>query len=266
MSDNYLGRLEFWKASRPPLARCELGKKSRPPPLPEGGRRTYVHGRLEDELHKDLRAWFSGQDERALRRVVRDLEPCLRPSSGLLRVISRAELDELRSETLCRLLLGDQKLRQARNARAIARKAFERDCLSFLRRRIRRDRLAKDEGRQSLWSSSTIDPRGDLDDGLDLATALRVAEQLDFQQRLAVLLRIAPDRIGDRDWALVVERHEANPTRPLSAVDGDRGSTLLFAPASSESKTERRDRIERFRKLFDRACLAIRNALKEPSP
>lgn len=82
---------------------------------------------------------------------------------------------------------------------------------------------------------------------------------LKVDDRLAILLTIAPDRIADEDWREVARRHAVPPALPDRPLDYDKASRLLW-PEKEEDSAARRRRMDRIRNRIRVASKQLRDA------
>ncbi|HTN86992.1 MAG TPA: hypothetical protein VL242_25010 [Sorangium sp.] len=215
------------------------------------------------ELKDLLARWFEAGDEAALEVAFTFLWHLARPPGGLRRALGDADADDLRQDVLTRLL--DRRsggLKDADAPAAYTLAAFRNEARSRLRATRRREALAagrKVDIVQSSAGGHHAEPELDLARQLDAART--VVAQLDAERRRAVLLTVAPTHLSDSDWQVIEARHPPPPpARPTHPLDRTAASLLLYGPVPGETDAARE---ERFRKLLERACRQVLDAIAE---
>jgi DNA-directed RNA polymerase specialized sigma24 family protein len=215
----------------------------------------------DTELKKLLARWFDRGDEVALNGAFQGLWHFLQLPLGFRRALGDSEADDVRQEVLTRLLDARRGMLRGVDApSAYAWAALRREAQSRVRVGQRRDTISS---RRPLdappGAAGVVDVEAWLVRRLDALRA--VADDLDDERRMAVLLTVAPEHLSDRDWMTIVARHPPpSPARPTVPLDRAAAGLLLYGPTPSEP-SERRE--ERFRKLLERACRQVLDAIEE---
>jgi len=214
----------------------------------------------DTELKRLLARWFNAGDEAALEDAFRILWHFLRLPLGFRRAIGEADAEDVRQDVLMRLLDQRQgKLRGVDTPSTYAQATLRREAQSRLRVMQRREAIATRRALAAPPSADALEVEPALVRRLDSLRA--VLAGLDDERRMAVLLTIAPERLSDEDWKVIVARHPPPPpSRPAYPLDRTAASLLLYGPMPGEP-TERRE--ERFRKLLERACRQVLEGLEE---
>ncbi|WP_438040184.1 hypothetical protein [Sorangium sp. So ce128] len=215
------------------------------------------------ELKELLARWFEAGDQAALEAAFTFLWHLARPPGGLRRALGDVDADDLRQEVLTRLL--DRRsggLRDADAPAAYTLAAFRNEARSRLRVARRREALAAGRKLEMMPGAAGIchaEPELGLARQVDAART--VVAQLDGERRRAVLLTVAPTRLSDSDWQVIAARHPPPPPpRPTHPLDRTAASLLLYGPVPGETDAARE---ERFRKLLERACRQVLDAIAE---
>lgn len=211
-----------------------------------------------NELRELIRRWYDEADRDAVRvlidRLPHDIPPEFKRAIG-------DEAEDVVQRTLVKLLDRTRRYLDGKdNPLAYTQRTLRRSAIDILRQRRKAGLPQSVED----WEEEAFDRRSEIA-GLEVASmasdvdrALEIAASLGTDQRLAVFLRCSPGAMTELDWQEVRERHSLAPTRPVEPLDSDGASRLLWPPEEPESKEDRRRRLERFRKVFERACREIR--------
>jgi DNA-directed RNA polymerase specialized sigma24 family protein len=206
-----------------------------------------------------IRRWYDDGDRQAAAALV-DRLPHKLPRACLAMVGDDLARDVVQT-VLVRLLDRRKRLLDGiDNPAAYAQRALQRAAVDVLRKRreaISMDQMEEPE-RDALMAGTAEQAPDEPWGVLDVDRALAVAASLGTDQRLAVFLHCSPGAMTDSDWQEVRQRHALEPVRPREPQDPDGASRLLWPPDEPESKEDRRRRLERFRKVFERACQEIR--------
>lgn len=210
--------------------------------------------------------WFGTGDEGAFRRAYEELGEQMVAPPEVLAVLGRAFTDEIRQDVLIHLLdRTDGKLRGVQAPAAYAKVAWRRALASTLRKWGPRNARAS-EVRRYVSSLAEGEVLVEIEERIDAARAIAIAERLSRPGRLAVLLTSRPDRIANEDWrSLVASLPPPPPPPPQVALDRDEASRLLYPPQDPESAKMRHQRLNSFDKAYKRALAQIRQALEEDS-
>jgi len=215
----------------------------------------------DTQLKRLLDLWFEQGDDVALEGAFRSLWHFLRLPLGFRRALGDSEADDVRQEVLMRLLDARHGMLRGVDApSAYAWAALRREALSRVRVEQRRDTISS---RRPLdappGAASVVEVEARLVRRLDALRA--VVDDLDDERRMAVLLTVAPEHLSDRDWMTIVARHPPPPpARPTAPLDRAAAGLLLYGPTPDEP-SERLE--ERFRKLLERACRQVLDAIEE---
>ncbi len=211
-----------------------------------------------------LDRWFGTGNESAFRRAYEELGEQMVAPPEVLAVLGRAFTDEIRQDVLIHLLdRTDGKLRGVQAPAAYAKVAWRRAIASALRKWGPRNARAS-EVRRYVSSLAEGEVLVEIEERIDAARAIAIAERLSRPGRLAVLLTSRPDRIANEDWrSLVASLPPPSPPPPQVALDRDEASRLLYPPQDPESAKMRHQRLNSFDKAYKRALAQIRQALEE---
>jgi DNA-directed RNA polymerase specialized sigma24 family protein len=209
-----------------------------------------------------LDAWYERGDRTAGNELIRALSAAVRLPGSFAAALSAEVAAELEHDALVRLLdrrqralvgVSDPVAFAATVARNLARDA--------LRRHRRRGDLRDD--RDAVHDLQLPSTAPEPYERFDAARAVALLGSLGADARLAVLLVHAPERMTDDDWGEVCARQETTAeTSPApGALDREAASRLLWPPELPETQPARRRRLERLRKVLERAYAQLADAL-----
>jgi hypothetical protein len=218
---------------------------------------------IAPEWSRWMTRWYEHGDREAGGQIVTELGAAVRLPRSLADAIGVELATEVEHDALVRLL--DRELRlllgvaEPRAFAATVARNLARDALRRHRRRgdQRDDRVSTDD----LQVAAPTD--GDPAIRVDAIRALALLSDLTEDARLAVLLVHAPDKMSDGDWSALQARHPsaAPAQRPAGALDREAASRMLWPPDLPETQPSRRRRLERLRKVLERAYAQLAAAL-----
>jgi DNA-directed RNA polymerase specialized sigma24 family protein len=214
-------------------------------------------------LLEDIRAWYVSGDKKAGTRLVEQLAGyvALPPSFG--RALSEAAAEEVEQEALIRLVDRERRVLDGRDDPfAYAATVSRNLARDELRRQRRRGELA--DARESMHEPQVPSHEGTAPEfAIDAERALALLDDLGEDSRFAVFLVHAPDRMPEEDWVILTGRQPSsgNPPRPDRPLDRDEASRWLWPPPNLETRMARRQRLERIRKVLERAYSKLAQAL-----
>ena len=209
-----------------------------------------------------LRRWFLAGEERALGECLTGLRAALTGSPAIVKALGQAEIDDAREDLLIKLLDRESgALRSAESPLAFARASLRRALIDRLRLQLRRGAVNLDP----LFDPAHAEVASPLDAAMIAERARQVSvalQRLTSEQRLAIVLTTFAERTpaNDRRGLRGLSLTEPLPTGSLTV---DTASAVLFGVPESESDELRRQRIDRFHKLQQRALAALRRQLDE---
>ncbi|MFL5357604.1 hypothetical protein [Archangium sp.] len=219
---------------------------------------------MDDQaILRAIEHWHLTGDEQALSECLGWLERWLPIPQGVVRALGHAEVENIRVEVLEYLLIGEPPpLLRARQPRAFARVTFKSRLWDALRRLKQRSVTRRPEIATTLAERTHAHPSPDLDAQLDEAQQLQrildVLRGLRLEERAALLLLHAPDRLSHEDWEALARRHPPPPpTRPTDILERKAIARLVF-PSEKAA-------YDRTNKLIDRAYPKLRRALGIPA-
>ncbi len=210
-----------------------------------------------------LDAWYDHGDRTAGNDLIRALSAAVHLPGSFAAALSAEVAAEIEHDALVRLLDRDHRVLLGvadplAFAATVARN-LARDALRRYRRRgdLRDDRVSAHDLQLPVTSSPEPHAR------LDAARAAALLGSLGEDARLAVLLVHAPERMTDDDWGEVFARQvTTTATSPaVGALDREAASRLLWPPELPETQPARRRRLERLRKVLERAYAQLADAL-----
>lgn len=213
-------------------------------------------------LQRFLRRWFLNGEESALAECLGALRGALAVPHSVLTRLGSGEVDDAREDVLIKLL--DRKtgaLRDAHSPLAFAREVLRRALLDRLRAQMRRSRLAASAAEElPVFEGATpLDEAALSELASRAATALRL---LTAEQRLSIVLTTFAERVPSVDRP-TLRGLPLSAQLPQGALSVDEASALLFGAPGVEEEAARRQRIDRFHKLRNRALTALRRRLLE---
>ncbi|REG30843.1 hypothetical protein ATI61_106313 [Archangium gephyra] len=209
--------------------------------------------------------WHRHGDEQALQEGLPWLERWLLLPPDIVRVLGQEAAEEIRAQVIEKLLLEKQSaLFKAEQPRAFARATLKHRLLDALRRQARmpdvhEPGVAEDLAAETL-AHSVPDVVTRLHEAQLWQRLVQAVGSLRLEERVALLLLHAPDRLLEEDWRELEGRHRPpRPFRPADAISRDDIAALLF-PGTPE-----RVAYERTGKLIQRAYARLRQQLAVPS-
>ena len=214
------------------------------------------------QLQHDLGAWYDRGDREAGARVVQELSARVALPASFGRALGASVAEEVEQDTLVRLLDRERRLLlDAQDPLAFAATVARNLARDTLRKHRRRGDQGDD--REAVHDIQLPAREPSRDAPLDAARALAMLNELGEDSRLAVYLHHAPDRMPDDEWELVMARHPVSGDLrcPDGPLDRDETSRLLWPPPLAETRDARRRRLERLRKVLQRAYARLAEAL-----
>lgn len=218
---------------------------------------------LFEVWYDQTRAPSTRQD--AARSIVAALLPFMDPPRRASRFLGDQRVAEVKQEVWAKLFDNVKRVMADVEPEAVIaylRRAVANEAIDAIRHRDRRpeDAVADDVFEQlpipeATHSGSEIAERAAELHGF----AARLAS-LKVDDRLAILLTIAPDRIPSEDWREVESRHTELPALPERPLDYDEASRLLWPPPAEEDAAARRRRMDRIRNRIRVASKQLRDA------
>lgn len=200
----------------------------------------------------------------AAREIVVALLPYMNPPRRAAAFLGPQRVEEMKQEIWAKLFDPVKRVMVCVDPKALTayvRRAVANEAVDAIRYRDRRpeDAVAGDV-------LDGLPTREAADSGAELAEraaelqgfAARLAS-LKVDDRLAILLTIAPDRIADEDWREVARRHAVPPAPPDRPLDYDEASRLIW-PEEEEDSAARRRRMDRIRNRIRVASKQLRDA------
>lgn len=217
------------------------------------------------EVHRLFMVWYDvGQSPTVRQKAVREcmvlLAPLFQVPYRLARVLGPERVQELQQE-VCVRLFDPEKRRMARvepeKAIAYVRRALANEAISALRvLSRRREVLVGDEAlERSLHAAGSTDgnPTREGEFG-EFTTKM---SEIDVEDRVGLLLTLAPERIPPEDWEAVTGGRQPPPKRPHVPLDYEGASRILWPPTEPEGRVARRRRLDRIRQRLRRAVEAL---------
>ncbi|MBN8227030.1 hypothetical protein JYK02_05840 [Corallococcus macrosporus] len=221
--------------------------------------------RMEERaVIRRLEHWRQTGDAEALQEGLAWLERWMPLVPAIVKALGLLEAEEVRAEVIEKLLLGDKPpLLVAAQPRALARRSLHNAFIVALRNQ-RRQLGVQVPGQAQVVAehthgSSAPKPDELLDEKRLLDRVVRAMETLRLEERAALLLLHAPDRLTEEDWRTVAERHPPPvPLRPGDVLEREDIAALLF-PGTPEATA-----YERVGKQLQRAYTKLRRVLATP--
>ena len=216
------------------------------------------------ELKTAILRWYQCGEKADARVVYTELSKMLRLPPEFERALGNHEVQDLAEVAALKLMDRDrQVLSSAKSIRAYAKAVLKNLALDRLKKARHESTSSLNELQESRPDSANLapnedDPRDRIVDGIHAGDfvlhAQSVLSTLPLDARVAIALTYLPDRISVADWHEIAQRHPPpGPPRPTSPVGSDEASSLLWPPAGTEPKEDRRRRLERLRKISNRA-------------
>ncbi|MDP2312861.1 MAG: sigma factor [Pseudomonadota bacterium] len=211
-------------------------------------------------LAADLQLWYDEGDRDAGTRLVAVLFPRVTLPSSFSRALSEQVAQEIEQEALVRVLdRGRRVLMDADDPLAYTATVARNLARDALRRQRRREALASADLHAVDHAASEPPDGGSL---LDADRAISLLGALGEDARLAVLLLHAPDRLSAADREVLSVRSTGARLPSLDGpLDRDIASLLLWPPTLPETRPARRLRLERMRKVLERAYARLAESL-----
>lgn len=127
-----------------------------------------------------------------------------------------------------------------------------RDALRKLRRN-REDLVGDDALDRARHAETDNDARGSPTREGEFAEFAAKMSAIDVEDRVGLLLTLAPDRIPPADWDAVTRDRQSPPMRPRVPLDYDGASRILWPPKDPEDPGDRRRRLNRISTRLRRA-------------
>ncbi|MES2639722.1 MAG: sigma factor [Myxococcota bacterium] len=210
---------------------------------------------------QDLDRWYHHGDRHAGARLVEALSPRVALPASFARALSEQVAQEIEQEALVRVLDRERRVLHGADdplayATAVARN-LARDALRSQRRRD--PRALEPAAIEELQTPPEAPEGGTM---VDADRAIALLDGLGEDARLAVLLVHAPDRLSTSDQRALETRSAGTPLPALDKpLDRDKASLLIWPPMPPETRPARRLRLERMRKVLERAYARLAEAL-----
>ncbi|HZH75401.1 MAG TPA: hypothetical protein VEY88_05165 [Archangium sp.] len=212
-------------------------------------------------LFQKLEEWSTTGEAQALRSVLDLLLFWLPIRQPIRLALGEWKAEEVRMEVIEELLLKQrEKFARARSPRGYARTVLANRYRDELRQLALQERWTREGLYADAAAAFHSEPRPDVLTGLEreqhLRALLEVLAELRLEERVALLLLYAPERVSPADWSDVGLRHPPPPP-PRPSAESNRGTIahLLFP---NEPPERARDRVTQ---LIRRTKLKLREAL-----
>ncbi|HEX5749496.1 MAG TPA: hypothetical protein VFZ09_24925 [Archangium sp.] len=222
---------------------------------------------------RQLEAWRATKDSQVLGGLLDTLLCWLPIRPPLVHALGQAVAEDMRMQVVETLLLKDPaRLSQASSPRGYARAVLANKYRDELRAKSRQALWAHTgraaEAATALHSQAEPDATTLLEREQRMMVLLHVLEALRLEERVALLLLYAPDRVTPEDWNTVGQRHPPPPpSRPAETLDRSAIAHLLFPGEPPETARERVTKlIQRTERKLREALARARESLGEEQP
>ncbi|NNC17632.1 sigma-70 family RNA polymerase sigma factor [Corallococcus exiguus] len=215
----------------------------------------------EQGVVQAIERWRAQGDARALAQALSWMERWLVAPGPVVHVLGRESVEAARDEVLEALLLGDRRLgADVRHPRAFALTVFRNNLRDKLRKHRRQPDLQDPGVVRDLVTRTHAQPVPSAHQRIEFEQQVQsihhALAMFRFEERAALLLLHAPNRLPEEDWqSLVKQSPPPPPPRPEEALDREAIAQLLF-PGTPAPRA-----YERVGKIIQRAYQKLRHAI-----